>query len=308
MLLITGGGGFVGTAVRRVLPDAAAPTSRELDLTDGSAVTDVIAEMKPEVVVHLAARVGGITANMARQADFLIDNLRMDANLLAALRAHPPRHLISMLSTCMYPDRLPDDDYPMGEQLIEAGPPPPTNAAYAAAKRSLWRGTLALNDQYGVPYTALVPANLYGPGDHFGEDGSHFLAAAIDKIERASTDSSDAVEFFGTGRAIRQYVYVEDVARLIGHIVETGSADTTLNVAPTRSASIRELAELVADVAGYEGEIVFPGGGPDGQLLKDVDTTRLRSRYPIWDEIETPLRDGIAKTIDHYRDRDVESG
>jgi len=308
-MLITGGGGFVGRAVRRLLPDASAPTSRELDLTNGAAVMEAIGDLKPDVVVHLAARVGGITANMARQADFLIDNLRIDANVLAALRAHLPKHLISMLSTCMYPDRLPDEAYPMSEDLIEAGAPPPTNAAYAAAKRSLWRGTLALHEQYGVPYTALIPANLYGPGDHFGEDGSHFLAAAVDKVEDARLTGAAAVEFFGTGRAIRQYVFVHDLAELILLATERGPVDATLNVAPTESLSIKELAELVADVAGYTGDVVFPGGGPDGQLLKDADSSRLRELFPEWEDIETPLRNGIAATIeDHRRRSDVEAG
>lgn len=307
-MLITGGGGFVGQAVRRVLPDAAAPPSSELDLTDGTAVTEYVADMRPAIVVHLAARVGGITANMARQADFLIDNLRIDANLLAALRVHPPSHLVSMLSTCMYPDRLPDKSYPMSEDLIEHGPPPPTNAAYAAAKRSLWHGTLALHDQYGVPFTALVPANLYGPGDHFGEASSHFLAAAVHKVEQARLGGDPEVRFFGTGRAIRQYVLVDDLARLVSAVVEQGPANETLNVAPRHSASIKDLAGMVAAAAGYEGDLVFPGGGPDGQLLKDVDSARLRDRFPSWDEMETPLAEGIARTIADYRERHVEAG
>lgn len=301
MLLITGGSGFLGRAVSAQLPEARALSSTDLDLTDSKAVDDAFDEWRPATVVHLAARVGGITANIARQADFFIDNLRIDANILNALRRHRPQHLISMLSTCMYPDRLADDHYPLNEDMIEAGPPPPTNAAYAAAKRALWRATIALHDQYGVPYTALVPANLYGPGDHFGEGHSHFLAAAVHKVESARRDGEPRVSFFGTGRALRQYVFVEDVAALVAHLAATGPRDTTLNVAPRESHSIRALAEHVADAAGYGGEVHFTGTGPDGQYRKDVDSTRLRAMVPAWADLETPLDTGLERTMDWYR-------
>jgi GDP-L-fucose synthase len=301
MILITGAGGFVGKAVHALLPDAMVPSSRQLDLTDQAAVESFVAEVRPQVVVHLAARVGGITANIARPADFLVDNLQIDSHLLAALRRHRPEHLVSMLSTCMYPDRLDDASYPMDESLIEAGPPPPTNAAYAAAKRSLWHGTRALHDQYGVRYTALVPANLYGPGDHFGTADSHFVAAAVHKIESARAGNAKRVEFFGTGRAIRQYVFVEDLARLVETIVRKGPLDETVNVAPRESKTIRELAEATAEAAGYRGQISFEGMGPDGQMLKDVDSSRLRELVPEWDDIETPFAEGIRRTIEAYR-------
>lgn len=306
-MLITGGTGFLGRAVASRLPGALAIGTGHVDLRDGRAVTEFIADLEPDVVVHLAARVGGITANIARQADFLIDNLRIDANLLDALRVHRPRHLIAMLSTCMYPDAVPDDRYPMTEAMIEDGPPPPTNAAYAAAKRALWRGVVALHEQYEVPYSALVPANLYGPGDHFGEAHSHFLAAAIHKVERAIRDGSARVEFMGTGRALRQYVLVDDLAGLVAHLVDAGPVNTTLNVAPDGHESIRSLAHAVGDAAGYGGEIVFSGKGPDGQYRKDVTSARLREVVPAWHEMETPLAEGLAQTITWYREH-VEAG
>lgn len=263
---------------------------------------DAFSEWKPSVVIHLAARVGGITENISRSADFLIDNLRIDANVMNALRANPPEHFIPMLSTCMYPDRLPDDRYPMLEDDIEDGVPPPTNAAYAAAKRSLLHGTRALRDQYDIPYTAFIPANLYGPGDHFGEGKSHFLAASIDKIEAARLASLPSVEFFGTGQALRQYVFVEDVASLIAAAVQRGPANTSFNIAPEQNRSIRSIAETVAQVAGFNGAVTFNGDGPDGQLRKDVSAAKLRGSFPDWDVLETPLELGVQKTIEWYRD------
>lgn len=300
-VLVTGGSGFLGRAVLARLPGALAPTSAELDLTDGSRVREAIADWKPDIVVHLAALVGGITANMSRQADFLIDNLRMDANVLAAVRAHPPTHLISVLSTCMYPDRLAEDRYPMHEGLVEEGPPPPTNAAYAAAKRALWHGTRGLGLQYGVGYSALVPSNLYGPGDHYGEGKSHFLAAAVHRIEEARLQGEMSVEFFGTGVALRQYLFVDDLAALVELLIERGPVNETLNVAPDEMYSIRELAAHVADAAQFQGDVVFSGEGSDGQIRKDVSSARLRHRVPEWADLETSLVDGLALTIDRYR-------
>lgn len=301
-VLITGGSGFLGRAVSERIPGARSLSRSDLDLTDGRAVVDAVAQWQPDVVVHLAARVGGISANIAQQADFLIDNLRMDANVLAALRAHRPRHLVAMLSTCMYPDRLPDDRYPMTEEMIEDGPPPPTNAAYAAAKRALWHGTRSLADQYGVGYSALVPSNLYGPGDHFGSGDSHFLAAAIDKVEGARRTSAAAVEFMGTGRALRQFLYVDDLAELIAVLVGSEPLNTTVNVAPSHNHSIADLARSVAKAAGYDGDVRFTGEGPDGQLRKDVTSGRLRSLVPRWSAIETSLDEGLARTLDWYRE------
>ncbi len=301
-VLVTGGSGFLGQTLARVVPDARYLSSRDLDLTNGEAVREAIATWQPETVVHLAAHVGGIVANMSHPCDFLVDNMRIDANLLAALRHNPPRHFISMLSTCMYPDRLDDSQYPMDEDLIEAGAPPPTNAAYAIAKRALWRGTLALHDQYGVPFTALIPTNLFGPHDHFDSSSSHFLAAAVHKVEAARVSGTGRVGFFGTGRALRQYVYAPDVAQLIALLINDGALNATVNVSPQEALSIGDLAGLVATAAGYGGRIEFDGTGPDGQFRKDVSTARLRSLVPSWSDIETPLAAGLSATIAWYRD------
>jgi GDP-L-fucose synthase len=300
-VLVTGGSGFLGHAVSAALPGCTSISSRDVDLTSPKDTQRLIEDLKPQVVIHLAAKVGGITTNLAEPADLLVDNLRIDANLLSSLRRHPPAHLIAALSTCMYPDRLPDDQYPMSERDIEAGPPPPSNAAYASAKRSLWHGIKALHAQYGVAYTALVPSNLYGPGDHYGEGGSHFLAAAIDKIEEARRDKQPECAFFGGGTALRQFLFVEDVAALVALLARGVALSTTVNVAPRHNHSIRELAETVASVAGYRGEIVFTGQGPDGQYRKDVSAEVLTALVPQWSDIETPLETGIQRSLDWYR-------
>jgi GDP-L-fucose synthase len=202
----------------------------------------------------------------------------------------------------MYPDNLAPDRYPMTEDLIESGPPPPANAGYATAKRALWHGARALHDQHEVGYTALVPTNLYGPGDHYGNTRSHFLTAAIDKIERAREAGEEKVEFFGTGQALRQCLFSQDLATLIALIVEKGPLNETLNVAPIHNLSIRSLAETVASIAGFTGHVVFTGEGPDGQLRKDVTPARLLSLVPEWADIETDLADGLSYTIKWYRE------
>ncbi|MDA1194383.1 MAG: NAD-dependent epimerase/dehydratase family protein [Planctomycetota bacterium] len=300
-ILVTGGTGFLGRALAARMPEARFIGSADVDLCNGAAVEEIIGRWRPRVVVDLAARVGGITANMAQPADFLVDNLRMGANLLAALRKHPPEHLVVALSTCIYPDRLADEFYPLSEDHLDAGPPPPTNAAYALAKRALWYGARALKQQYGVGYTALVPTNLYGPGDHFGSEGAHFLAAAVDKIEAARRDGRPEAAFFGSGQALRQLMYVDDLAWVIAEAVKRGPHDETLNVANPEVRSIRELAEVVAREAGFEGEVRFTGEGPDGQFRKDVSTARLSDAFPAWEQVVTPLEEGVRRTLGWYR-------
>lgn len=281
--------------------EVTAPTSSELDLMNTDAVMDYFHDNRPDVVLHLAARVGGIQANMAEPARFLIENVQMDSNVIAAASAVSPRHMMVMLSTCMYPDRLADDRYPMTEEQVEDGPPPPTNASYAAAKRTLLHAAKALEVQYSIPFTALIPSNLYGPRDHYGSEASHFLAAAVTKIETARAGSEPSVEFFGTGSALRQFLFVSDLARLIAAIVKKGPLNEPLNVAPTHNLSIKELAEAVADAADFTGEVRFSGQGPDGQYRKDVSSDRLSDLVPEWAEIETPLPEGLKATIDWYR-------
>ena len=300
-VMLTGGTGFLGTAVSELLPGAQALGSQQVDLRDGAAVTAHVEAQRPEVVVHMAARVGGIRANMAKPADFLLDNMRIDANLCAALCTAKPRHLIVLLSTCMYPDSVAPEHYPMGESMIDAGPPPPTNAAYAVAKRALWQAAQALQAQYGVGTTCLVPANLYGPHDHFHTDNAHFLAAALERLRAAAAVQARGVEFFGTGRAQRQYVYVRDVAWLVHWCVEQGPLQQTLNVAPQQSCSIAELARSAAQAAGFSGEVTFSGAGPDGQLRKDVSSARLRKLVPQWNTVETPLSVGLQHTMTWLR-------
>jgi len=300
-ILVTGGTGFLGRTLAAHLPEAHFLGSAELDLRDGAAVAEAIARWRPRVVIDLAARVGGITANMAQPADFLVDNLRMAANLMAALREHPPEHFLVMLSTCIYPNEVADEQYPMSEDLLDAGPPPPTNAAYALAKRALWQGARSLQDQYGIPYTALVPSNLFGPGDHFGSEQAHFLAAAIDRIERARVAGDPVVEFFGTGRALRQFILADDLARVVAALVERGPRNETLNVACREVRSIRQMAETVAEQAGYQGEVCFSGKGPDGQYRKDADPSRLAASLPAWASIETPFEEGVRRTLEWYR-------
>lgn len=301
MLLITGGSGFLGSHVAGRIPGALALSSTDLDLTDGPAVIAALSDWKPEVVVHLAARVGGIIANTSQSADFVIDNMRIDGNILAALRVTRPRHVITLLSTCMYPNQLAPSQYPMTEDLVDAGPPPPWNAPYAAAKRALFYGTAALYEQYGIPFTSLIPANLYGPGDHFGRPGAHFLADAVDKIERSRRNRDPECEFFGTGVAMRQYVFAPDLAELIARIAESEPSNTAINVASQEHVSIRYLAEEIADVAGYEGRVVFTGVGPDGQYRKDVSPQKLLELVPAWAEMETDLREGLRQTIEWHR-------
>ena len=301
-LLVTGGTGFLGKAVARAFSNGIFLGSADLNLSHLESVHEYFNREKPDVVIHLAASVGGITKNIAQPADILINNTQIDANILDAVRHHSVSHFIPILSTCMYPDELASNQYPLVEDLVNDGPPPPTNAAYAIAKRTLLAGTIAIHQQYAVPYTGLIPTNLYGPEDHFIEDSSHFLAKAIHKIESARWENRPSVTFMGTGRALRQYQFVDDVAVMIKQMVENGPSNTIYNVAPFHNLSIKELAKLVANVCHYTGTIEFSNNGPDGQLRKDVSAELLCRDFPQWLEIQTPLAEGIKKTLHWYRE------
>jgi GDP-L-fucose synthase len=304
-ILVTGGSGFVGRALRRVLPYAIFIGSKDADLTNEKEVDDIFLRYRPKVVVHLAAQVGGIMKNLARPADLLLTNSRIDANVLDTTRRHYAAHFIPIFSTCMYPDCMPESRYPMSEDDVMDGAPPKSNAAYAQGKRLLLAGTFALNQQYQIPFTGLIPTNLYGPGDHFNSKESHFLAAAIHKIASAKANNHTVTEFMGTGTALRQYLFVDDLAALIKIIVQSRPSNKIYNVGPRENLPIKELAQKVASLLEYEGRLNFSGKGPDGQKRKDVSVDRLLVDFPCWKNIETPLKIGFIETIRWYR-RSVE--
>ncbi|MEW2633697.1 GDP-L-fucose synthase [Streptomyces sp. NPDC048389] len=298
-VFVAGKGGLVGSAVWRCLTregftDLVGPGSAELDLRERGAVLDWFAAMRPDVVVLAAARVGGIKANATRPAEFLSDNLRIQVNVLDAALKHGVERLLFLGSSCIYPKFA---EQPIREEAVLTGPLEPTNDAYAIAKLAGILQVQAVRRQYGLPWISAMPTNLYGPGDNFHPEHSHVLPSLIRRFHEAKESGARQVVNWGSGTPCREFLHVDDLARACLHLLELYDADSPVNVGTGTDLSIRELAELVADVVGYRGSIEWDPTKPNGTPRKLLDVSRLTALG--WTP-RVALREGIARTYTWY--------
>lgn len=275
---VAGHGGMVGGALARRL----APTGCEvltigrerLDLRRQAEVEAYLAAARPDVVVLAAARVGGILANATRPADFLLDNLQIETNVLAAAAQQGVEKLLLLGSSCLYPRLAPQ---PIPETALLTGPLEPSNEAYAIAKLAGIKLGQALRRQHGLDVIAAMPCNLYGPGDNYDPESSHVLAALVRKAHEAKLAGSDSLTLWGSGRPLREFLHVKDCAEALVFLLEHYSAEEIVNVGSGEEVSILDLARLVCAVVGFEGEIVHDPSKPDGTPRKLMDSSRLRA-------------------------------
>jgi GDP-L-fucose synthase len=297
---IAGHRGLVGSALLRRFQtegftNLLVRSRSELDLTDRAATFDFVLESRPEVIVDAAARVGGIMANSTYPADFLSDNLRIQANLFdAAVAARVPR-LLFLGSSCIYPKYAPQ---PIKEGALLTGPLEPTNDAYAIAKIAGILQVQAVRRQHGLPWISAMPTNLYGPGDSFSPSGSHVLPALIRRYEEAKASGAPEVTNWGTGTPRRELMHVDDLARAALFLLEHFDGPIHVNVGTGIDNTISEIAEMVATAVGYAGETRWDPSKPDGTPRKLLDVSVLREAG--W-RPEIPLRDGIEATVAWYR-------
>jgi GDP-L-fucose synthase len=298
--MVTGGAGFLGRRVCALLEERGArvsvPRSADFDLTEADAVTRAFDAFEPEIVVHLAAVVGGIGANRANPGRYFYANMAMGLHLIEEARRRGLRKFVQIGTVCSYPKVAP---MPFSEDDIWAGYPEPTNAPYGIAKRSLLTMLRAYREQYGLGGIYLMPVNLYGPGDNFDPEHSHVVPALIRKCEEARLAGSPTVECWGTGRPTREFLYVDDCARAIVLALERYDGPEPVNLGSGREITIRELTELVARLSGFEGELSWDTTKPDGQPRRLFDTRRARELFGF--EATTPLEEGLRRTIDWYR-------
>ena len=294
-ILVTGGSGLVGKHLKDIMPDAVYISSKDFDLTNIDRVDDMMNFFKPKIVVHLAARVGNLLDNMTYPVDYLEQNVLMGVNVLKKCHEYKVDRVISILSTCIYPDVL--DTYPMKEEDLFNGPPPPTNFAYAMSKRCVATHTDSYVKQYDKKWCYLIPCNLYGEYDKYEEHHSHFVSALIKKIY----ETEDVLELWGTGKPLRQYMYGGDLARVIKYMIDNDIVEN-FNVAPDYVHTIKELAEIGVKSCGKEHlEIVYDDTKPDGQFRKDVDSSKLLS---VMEDFEfTSLESGIRRAYDNFSQR-----
>jgi GDP-L-fucose synthase len=299
-IYVAGHRGLVGSAICRRLrtlghESLIERTRDQLDLKDSAAVREFFAAEKPEYVFLAAARVGGILANDSRPAEFIYDNLAIEINVIDAAWRAGVTKLQFLGSSCIYPKLAPQ---PMQEEYLLTGPLEPTNEWYAVAKIAGIKMLQAYQKQYGFHGISLMPTSLYGPGDNFDLASSHVLPALIRKFHEAAVQRAPEVIVWGTGSPRREFLHVNDLADAAVFLMNEYDGDQIVNVGTGEDVSIRELAEMVADIVGFRGQLRFDTSKPDGAPRKLLDVSRLRSLG--W-EPHIGLRDGIATTYDWYK-------
>jgi GDP-L-fucose synthase len=297
---VTGGGGFLGRAVVRRLEaggatDVFVPRSRDYDLRTVGGVGSALADGRPDVVIHLAAVVGGIGANRENPGRFFYENATMGIELMEQARRAGVKKFVQIGTVCSYPKFTP---VPFREDDLWNGYPEETNAPYGVAKKMLLVQGQAYRQQYGFNVIHLIPVNLYGPGDNFNPDSSHVIPALIKKCVDARDAGADHIEVWGTGSASREFLYVDDAADGIVLGAERYDGADPVNLGVGREITIRDLVELIARLTGFEGELRWDHSKPDGQPRRALDTRRARERFGF--EARTTFEDGLRRTIDWY--------
>lgn len=303
-ILVTGGGGFLGRRVCALLKERgagsiAAPRRIEHDLCDRAAVARLFEAVRPEIVVHLAAEVGGIGANRASPGRFFYANMAMGLNVIEASRIAGVGKLVHIGSACAYPK---DTAVPFSETELWNGYPEKTNAAYGIAKRSLLVMLQAYREQYGLAGIHLVPANLYGPGDNFDPETGHVVPALIRRFCAAGEQRAHEVVLWGSGEPSREFLHVDDAARAIVLATERYDSPEPVNLGTGAEIRIRDLAALIARLCGFQGRTAWDTSRPDGQPRRRLDTGRAERCLGFRAAIG--LEEGLRDTIAWWRSRD----
>lgn len=292
-VVVTGGTGFVGKRLQKIRPDWVYLSSKDYDLVSTFDCARLYKELKPDAVIHMAGKVGGIKANDTRPADFYYLNTMMNTNIIHQGHLHGVKRILASLSTCTFPDVV--DHYPLLESDILAGPPAKTNLSYGYSKRSLYVQANAYRRQYGCDYSTFCPSNIYGPEDNFDYESSHFVPAMVRRFSEAS--KNDTLEFWGTGKALRQQLYVDDLARIIPKLLEHHHSDVPVIVSPHENLSISEMIEILRSQVNKEVKVGF-NNQLDGQYRKDGSNKFLLEMIGNFDF--TPFSIGVKKTYDWY--------
>jgi GDP-L-fucose synthase len=300
--VVTGGSGFLGSAVVRGLDARGAtsvfvPRRAQYDLRDIKAVERLLDEQQPDIIIHLAAVVGGIGANRARPAEFFYDNMMLGTQLMHESWRRGLKKFVTIGTVCAYPKFTP---VPFREESLWDGYPEETNAPYGLAKKMLLVQGQAYRQQYGFNAIYLLPTNLYGERDNFDLETSHVIPALIRKFAEAKARGDKQVIAWGTGSPTREFLYVDDAAEGILLATERYNDPEPVNLGSGDEVSIRNLTEMIAELVGFQGEVVWDSSKPDGQPRRALDTSRALNAFGF--KAQTPFREGLARTVAWYMD------
>ncbi len=300
-IVVTGGAGFLGSFVVEQLKqvgchDVFVPRSSDYDLATADGVARLYTNAKPDVVIHLAAVVGGIGANREHPGSFFYKNMMMGTQMMEQGRLHGVEKFVAVGTICAYPKFTP---VPFKEDDLWNGYPEETNAPYGLAKKMMLVQSQAYRQEYGFNSIYLLPVNLYGPRDNFNPESSHVIPALIKKCCDAKAAGLSEIEVWGTGKATREFLYVEDCAKAIVAASVHYNGDQPVNIGSGNEISIARLVQLIAECTGFDGEIKWNSTKPDGQPRRCLDTTRAKELFGFVSE--TDFREGLMQTIEWYR-------
>ena len=306
MIIVTGGSGLLGTAFKKILPDALYPDRKQLDLQSRESTKQYFKNVQIKFnkkvlqVVHLAAKVGGVNANMKYMSDFYQINSDINNNIITTCIEEGVDNLVCCLSTCVYPEEK-YITYPLTENQLHKGCPHPSNFGYAYAKRMVDIQLKAARQQYGVNYISVIPNNMYGENDNFHPEDSHVLPALIKKVWEAKVNNNKSFEVWGDGEVYREFTYSQDIARAIIFCSENYNEAQPINIGNTREHKLKDVIDLICSEFDYNGEIVYDITKPKGQLRKPSSNEKLLNIG--WkNEQYTSIEDGIRNTCTWFKD------
>jgi len=301
-VLVFGSNGLVGSSLLRILKqnnkiqEVIPSTRKDTDLFSLSETTNTIDRARPDIIINAAAKVGGIVANNTQRTSFIIDNLKINMNILQSIVDKPETKLINLGSSCIYPLHA---DNPINEKSLMTGKLEPTNSPYAMAKLTAIEIGNAITIEYGHKILNVMPTNLYGPKDNFSETESHVIPGLIKRMHTAKVNNQKSFEVWGTGNPLREFLFVDDLSNAINFLINEDIVVNLLNVGSGEEISIKDLSKIIKDTIGFEGEIVFNNDYPDGNPRKFLDSSLINSFG--W-KAQTSLVDGIAKTYNWYKE------
>jgi GDP-L-fucose synthase len=299
-VLITGGSGLVGSSFKNIDTNnqLILVGSSDADLKNRKETENLIAKNQPDAIIHLAAKVGGVKGNSDFVADFFHENVLINTNVLNSARQFRVPKVVSLLSTCIYPD---NPTYPLSEDQIHNGEPHPSNFGYAYAKRMLEIHSRAIRLQYGLNYITAVPNNIYGIKDNFDLENGHVIPSLIRKFYEAKLKKTD-VTLWGSGAPLREFTYSKDIAKALIFLLENYEGKAPINIGSTREASIKNVSKMISKEMNYTGRIIWDTEKPEGQFKKPSSNKKFLDMYPdfVYTELETGLKETISWFTDNY--------